>query len=50
MYVRRESDWMFFVFVFLNGGLGFLGCNQNSVLELIVNVCRDCVISADNVL
>lgn len=32
---------------FLNGTLGFLRYNQNSILELIVNVCRDCVISTD---
>ncbi len=38
-----------FVF-FLNGSLGFHRYNQNSILELIVNVCRDCVISTDNVL
>ncbi len=33
------SEWEF----------GFLRYNQNSILELIVNVCRDCVISTDNV-
>lgn len=41
---------MFVFFSFLNGSLGFLRYNQNSIIELIVNVCRDCVISTDNVL
>lgn len=41
---------VFFWLFFLNGSLGFLRYNQNSIIELIVNVCRDCVISTDNVL
>lgn len=44
-YVRCESIWIS-VF-FLNGSLGFHGYTANSILELIVNVCRDCVISTD---
>lgn len=35
------------LFFFLSESLNFPRCNPNSILELIVSVCRDCVISTD---
>lgn len=50
--VKCESIWMFLFLLFFGGDWEFacLRYNQNSILESIVNVCRDCVISTDNVL
>ena len=45
---RQRGIMIFCGFLFfVSESLNFPRCNQNSILELIVSVCRDCVISTD---
>lgn len=46
----NQYGCFFFPLFFLDWEFECLRYNQNSILESIVNVCRDCAISTDNVL